>query len=74
MERVILPVDGMTCMSCVQSVERAVSKLPGVVVARGQLEPGQVIVRFDETVAASSAIVSAIRAAGFEVGEEDSHA
>jgi len=74
MERVILPVDGMTCMSCVQSVERAVSKLPGVVVARGHLEPGRVIVRYDETVAAHNSIVSAIRAAGFEVVEEDSHA
>ena len=67
MERIVLSVDGMTCAGCVQSVERAVSKVDGVIVARASLDPGEVKIRFDESTTSQAALAEIIRAAGFGV-------
>lgn len=69
MERIVLSVTGMTCQGCVQSVERAVSKVDGVVVARAQLDPGEVKIRFDEGRTSRSALTGAVRTAGFGVSQ-----
>jgi copper chaperone len=69
MERIVLSVTGMTCQGCVQSVERAVSKVDGVVVARAKLDPGEVKIRFDEGRTSSSALAEAVRTAGFGVSQ-----
>ena len=71
MERIVLTVTGMTCQGCVQSVERAVSKLDGVIVARASLDSGEVMVRFDDGRTSSSALSDAVRAAGFGVPQGD---
>jgi len=71
MQRIVLPVSGMTCQSCVQSVERAVTKVDGVVVARARLEPGEVLVRFDEGRTSEAALVDTVRAVGFDVPQGD---
>ena len=67
MERIIFNVTGMTCQGCVQSVERAVSKVDGVIVARASLDPGEVKIRFDEGRTSSAALADAVRIAGFGV-------
>jgi len=71
MERIVLTVTGMTCQGCVQSVERAVSKLDGVIVARASLDPGEVMVRFDDGRTSSPALADAVREAGFGVPQGD---
>jgi copper chaperone CopZ len=67
MERVVLTVTGMSCQSCVQSVELAVSKVDGVIVARARLDPGELRIRFDEGRTSSLALADVVRAAGFGV-------
>ena len=67
MQRIILPVTGMTCQGCIQSVERAVAKVDGVVVARARLKPGEVLVRFDEGRTSEGVLVDTVRRAGFDV-------
>jgi len=67
MERIVLSVTGMTCQGCIHSVERAVSKLDGVIVARARLDPGEIKIRFDEGRTSGPALADAVRTAGFDV-------
>ncbi len=66
---VTLPVDGMTCASCVARVERALRAVPGVTGANVNLatERAQVTVN-DGT--DRSALVAAIESAGYDVPAE----
>ncbi|MES9859364.1 MAG: heavy metal translocating P-type ATPase [Candidatus Thiodiazotropha sp. LLP2] len=57
-----LSVDGMSCMHCVASVEKAVSKLPGVSQVEVDLESGIVTV----TGGSPTESISAITEAGYE--------
>ncbi|HMD13724.1 MAG TPA: heavy metal-associated domain-containing protein, partial [Bacteroidota bacterium] len=43
-----LPVEGMSCASCVVRVEKALSKVDGVRSAAANLATEQVTIRFDE--------------------------
>ena len=58
-------VDGMTCASCVASVERALLGVDGVQSAAVSLSLGQATVEADEDVD-ESALAEVIHAAGFE--------
>ena len=60
-------VDGMTCASCVRRVERAVADVPGVVSANVNLATDRVDVSLDARSGDASAVVAAIRSAGYEV-------
>ena len=71
MERIVVSVEGMTCTGCVQSVERALFKVPGVIVARASLNPGQVKIRFNEVETTLASLAEAIRGAGFVVPTGD---
>lgn len=59
-------VNGMSCGGCVNSVTRAVSRLPGVRAVDVSLEQKVARVEYDATATDSTAIVAAIEAAGFE--------
>ncbi len=61
-------VNGMTCASCAQSVERALSGVSGVRSAVVNLSLGQASLEADPDVE-ESALVQAVQAAGFEAGE-----
>ncbi|MCK5245704.1 copper ion binding protein, partial [Candidatus Bipolaricaulota bacterium] len=61
-------VNGMTCASCAQSVERALSGVSGVRSAVVNLSLGQASLEADPDVE-ESALVQAVHAAGFEAGE-----
>ncbi len=61
---VTVPVEGMTCASCVGRVERALRKLPGVADATVNLASETATVRGD---APAAAIRDAIAAAGYAV-------
>jgi len=63
-------VNGMTCNHCVQTLTKALKKLPGVEDARVSLEGKSATVRFDEKRLDSARIGEAIVEAGYEVGDE----
>ena len=51
----ILPIEGMTCASCVRRVERALAKVPGVETANVNLATEQANVSFDPAVSCRGA-------------------
>ncbi len=62
-----LPVQGMTCASCVQRVERALSAVPGVTEATVNFATRRASIRYQPSVAHPEAFVQAIEKAGYEV-------
>ncbi len=61
-----LPIEGMTCASCVVRVEKALMALPGVEAAAVNLATEEATVRSSAAVAAE-ALAAAVRKAGYEV-------
>lgn len=64
-----LPVSGMTCASCVSRVEKALKKQPGVRDVSVNLATEEASMRVDQG-ADRSALVEAVRKAGYEVPTE----
>lgn len=62
-----IPVEGMTCGGCEQSVQRAVGDLDGVESVAADHAAGTVAVVFDPTLADQDAISARIREAGYTV-------
>lgn len=67
MSEITLPVTGMTCGGCVNSVQRVLTALPGVQSVEVSLTPGQARVVYDEARVDRAALVQAIVDAGFGV-------
>jgi len=67
--RLSLPVEGMTCASCVGRVERALKAVPGVQLAAVNLATERADVTFSAA-ADPQAVVDAIERAGYSVREE----
>jgi P-type Cu+ transporter len=67
-----IPVVGMTCASCVNRIERFLSRADGVAEANVNLATERATVQFDPAVIDRTGIVAAIEAAGYEVGREAS--
>ena len=65
--RVIFPVAGMTCASCVGRVERALRKVPGVVVASVNLAAQTARVEHLPRVASVGDLRAAVEGAGYSV-------
>ncbi|MFL9932193.1 heavy metal translocating P-type ATPase [Paraburkholderia sp. RL18-103-BIB-C] len=61
-----LPVEGMTCASCVSRVEKAISKVPGVERATVNIATERANVTTDSSVV-PDALVEAVKRAGYEV-------
>ncbi|MFO2462737.1 heavy metal translocating P-type ATPase [Pseudomonas sp. 15FMM2] len=70
--RLSLPVEGMTCASCVGRVERALKAVPGVHKAAVNLATERADITFSG-VADPQAAVRAIESAGYNVREETTH-
>lgn len=64
-----LPVEGMTCASCVSRVEKALSAIPGVSEANVNLATEAATVRADKGVALNE-LRAAVEKAGYTVGEQ----
>ncbi len=62
-----LPVEGMTCASCVNRIERFLNKTEGVGEAAVNLATETATVRYDPSAVGRDEIVGAIRAAGYDV-------
>ena len=57
-------MEGMKCVHCQGAVQKAVSKLDGVVKAEVSLSPGSLEVEFDENVVTIDALRSAVSGCG----------
>ena len=66
-ERVTLPIGGMTCAACVQHVARALRKVDGVVDVNVNLATERAAVAYLPGVTTLDALVAAVREAGYEV-------
>jgi Cu+-exporting ATPase len=63
-----LPIEGMTCASCVRRVERALTKVPGVSAASVNLATEKANVAFDPAVTDVTQLSAAVEKAGYTVG------
>jgi P-type Cu+ transporter len=66
-ERVILPIGGMTCAACVRHVERALNKTEGVVSANVNLATERATVEYLPGVTTLDALKQSVADAGYEV-------
>jgi Cu+-exporting ATPase len=69
-QEVSLPVVGMTCASCVNRVERFLSKADGVASAAVNLATERATVIYDPRRIDPAGLARAVEAAGYEVGQE----
>src|SRR5262245_7326176 len=66
-EEALLPIEGMTCASCVRRVEKALGKLPGVEQAGVNLATEQATVRFNPAMVGRDEFRQAIERAGYGI-------
>ena len=62
-----LPIEGMTCASCVNRIERFLGKTPGVETATVNLATETATIRYLPDVTGRAELVGAIEAAGYDV-------
>src|SRR6202142_4550391 len=67
---IVLPIEGMTCASCVNRIERFLNKTAGVVQANVNLATERPTITVDPAVAGRSELVAAVEAAGYDVRPE----
>ncbi len=67
---IVLPIEGMTCASCVNRIERFLKKTPGVEDASVNLATERATVRLNPAIAGRDEAVAAVLAAGYEVKPE----
>src|SRR5215204_3428113 len=65
----VLPIEGMTCASCVRRVEKGLQKVPGVTAANVNLATERASVAYDPAVADLATLRTAVERAGYRVGE-----
>ncbi len=68
--QIILPVEGMTCASCVGHVERALNKVEGVASANVNLATERANVEFANGDVETAELVQAVRDSGYEIPVE----
>jgi P-type Cu+ transporter len=69
-EEAILPIEGMTCASCVRRVEKSLAKLPGVESAGVNLATEQATVRFNPAMVGPEEFRKAVEKAGYGLRTE----
>jgi len=74
LQRVMLPIGGMSCASCVRHVESALSKVDGVVTVAVNLATERATVEYIPSVATLEMLKQAVRNAGYEVLDQESQA
>jgi len=66
METVKIPIEGMTCTGCVNSVNRVLTALPGVAAADVSLTKARAKVTYDPAQTGVEAMKQAIARAGYK--------
>ena len=69
-EKIILPVTGMTCASCANTIEKGLSKVPGVSGVTVNFASEKASIDFDPTEVDSQAFLSVVSDAGYGVALE----
>jgi len=70
-QKVTLPITGMTCANCALTIERVLSrKVPGVTAAAVNLATERATIEFQPARVSRGDLVAAIRGAGFDVATE----
>jgi len=69
-QKVIIPVVGMTCTMCARAIESSLKRVPGVASAVVDFTSSQAAVEFDSSLASRSALEKAIVDAGYSVALE----
>lgn len=64
-------IDGMTCASCANSIERSVKKINGISLASVNLATETLTVKYDPSLVRASQIKNSIEKAGFKVRSEE---
>jgi len=67
MQTIDLPIRGMTCVSCVATIERALGRVPGVEAAAVELAAAKATITYDPAIAQVNQLMQAIEDAGYEV-------
>ena len=68
-----LQIDGMTCASCVQTVDKGVAALNGVNAVSVNLQTETLTVSFDETLVRLADIIQAVESKGYQAYEHKTH-
>jgi P-type Cu+ transporter len=63
-------INGMTCSSCVQSVEKATRKLPGVIESNVNMATEKMVIQYDPAIVTVADIKKAVEDAGYEAVED----
>ena len=66
-KQAIIPVQGMTCASCVNTVERGLKKVPGVSEATVNLATERATVTYDAAQTTPAALIEKVKAIGYDV-------
>lgn len=70
MSEAIVHIEGMTCKSCVQTIESAILKLDGIERALVDIEKGNAFVQYDGKIVSEPKIKEAIENSGYKVTKE----
>ncbi|MFM8861915.1 MAG: heavy metal translocating P-type ATPase, partial [Acidimicrobiia bacterium] len=71
LERIDLPIEGMTCAACATRIGKGLSKLDGVAQADVNLAAARATVRFDPSVTGRDEFAAKIASLGYQVPEVD---
>lgn len=71
---VVLPVSGMHCSGCANTVERQLKETPGVLEATVNLPREQAFVRYNPRQVTFEQLVNAVRSAGYDVQQKKAQA
>ena len=63
-----LPIEGMTCASCANFVQRALTKTPGVRTANVNYATERATIEFDPAAVSPAGLRAAVEGAGYSVG------
>lgn len=72
-EQKVYSIEGMTCASCAQTVEKVTSKLPGMTEASVNLATEKLSVTYDDSVLNEDEIIKAVDQAGYQVVTQGNH-
>lgn len=67
MQTTTIKIQGMTCMGCVNSAEKILKKITGVISADVSLDQAQAVIQYDAAKSSVEQFKQAIRDAGFDV-------
>lgn len=72
-ERVVIPVEGMSCMSCVATVKKMLSDMDGVTEVMVSLEDKTATVSFDPALITLAQLQEGINKLGYRAGDPEGY-